>query len=183
MCGDVIMFTSLSCDFWGYVDGTMGLRVKVSIKEKNRKQDRDEILTGAPEINWFLRGKYMGRILDNQDVGAASESYHSSRKRSDGENCPEFKPGSQGVKKILCWLTVPTSEGTKQCLQRKWHNIPSKMVLSMDPGKKGSSQYCRIVQIDVNLQRCEVAHHVVLVFDNETDRCTCLITGWQGQPC
>lgn len=60
----------------------MGLGVKVSIKEKIRKQDRDETLKGAPESNGFLRDKYMGRILDNQDVGAASESYHSSRKRS-----------------------------------------------------------------------------------------------------
>lgn len=43
----------------------MGLRVKVPIKEKTRQQGREEILTGAPESNGFLRDKYMGRILDN----------------------------------------------------------------------------------------------------------------------
>lgn len=36
------MFTLESCDFQGYVEGAMGLGVKVLIKERMRKQDKEE---------------------------------------------------------------------------------------------------------------------------------------------
>lgn len=65
VCGDALMFTLESCDFQRYVERAMGIEVKVLIKEKIRKQDREKILTGTPEGNGFLRDKYMGGILDN----------------------------------------------------------------------------------------------------------------------
>lgn len=65
MCGDALMFTLEACDFQKYVEGEMSTRVKVSIKEKIRKNDREGMLIGAPEGNRFLKDKYMGRILDN----------------------------------------------------------------------------------------------------------------------
>lgn len=42
MCGDALMFTLESCDFHGYVERAMGLRVSVSMKERIRKQDKEE---------------------------------------------------------------------------------------------------------------------------------------------
>ena len=65
MCGDALMFTLEACDFQKHVEGEMSIRVKVFIKEKIRKNDREEMLTGAPEGNRVLKDKYMGRILDN----------------------------------------------------------------------------------------------------------------------